>query len=164
MIKIGQGVDVHAFHNSGEQQQYVILAGVAIEHTHSLLAHSDGDVVLHALADALLGALALGDIGQHFPDTDAAHAGLDSRVLLRYVYGKIQAAGYKLGNADITIMCERPKIAPHNEAMRTNIANDLQTTIDNISVKATTTEKLGFTGRQEGVMVNAVVLLTKNEH
>ncbi|WLP95648.1 2-C-methyl-D-erythritol 2,4-cyclodiphosphate synthase [Psychrobacter sp. M13] len=164
MIKIGQGVDVHAFHNNGEQQQYVILAGVAIEHTHSLLAHSDGDVVLHALADALLGALALGDIGQHFPDTDAAHAGLDSRVLLRYVYGKIQAAGYKLGNADITIMCERPKIAPHNEAMRTNIANDLQTTIDNISVKATTTEKLGFTGRQEGVMVNAVVLLVKAEH
>ena len=164
MIKIGQGVDVHAFHNNGEQQQYVILAGVAIEHTHSLLAHSDGDVVLHALADALLGALALGDIGQHFPDTDAAHAGLDSRVLLRYVYGKIQAAGYKLGNADITIMCERPKIAPHNEAMRTNIANDLQTTIDNISVKATTTEKLGFTGRQEGVMVNAMVLLIKNEH
>ncbi len=164
MIKIGQGVDVHAFHNNGEQQQYVILAGVAIEHTHSLLAHSDGDVVLHALADALLGALALGDIGQHFPDTDAAHAGLDSRVLLRYVYGKIQAVGYKLGNADITIMCERPKIAPHNEAMRTNIANDLQTTIDNISVKATTTEKLGFTGRQEGVMVNAVVLLVKAEH
>ncbi|MDN5566418.1 MAG: 2-C-methyl-D-erythritol 2,4-cyclodiphosphate synthase [Psychrobacter sp.] len=164
MIKIGQGVDVHAFHNNGEQQQYVILAGVAIEHTHSLLAHSDGDVVLHALADALLGALALGDIGQHFPDTDAAHAGLDSRVLLRYVYSKIQAVGYKLGNVDITIMCERPKIAPYNEAMRTNIASDLQTTIDNISVKATTTEKLGFTGRQEGIMVNAVVLLIKNEH
>ena len=159
MIKIGQGIDVHAFHNNGEQQQYVTLAGVAIEHTHSLLAHSDGDVVLHALADALLGALALGDIGQHFPDTDSTNAGLDSRVLLRYVYGKIVEAGYKLGNADITIMCERPKISPFNEAMRANIASDLQTNISNVSVKATTTEKLGFTGRQEGIMANAVVLL-----
>jgi len=124
MIKIGQGIDVHAFHNNGEQQ-YVVLAGVHIEHSHSLLAHSDGDVVLHALADALLGALAMGDIGQHFPDTDANNAGLDSRVLLRYVYGKILEAGYMLGNADITIMCERPKIAPYNQAMRDNIAADL---------------------------------------
>ena len=162
MIKIGQGIDVHAFHNTGEQKQYVVLAGVHIEHTHSLLAHSDGDVVLHALADALLGALALGDIGQHFPDTDAAHAGLDSRVLLRYVYGKVLAAGYKLGNADITIMCERPKIAPYNQAMRDSIASDLQTVVGNISIKATTTEKLGFTGRQEGIMANAVVLLVPN--
>lgn len=159
MIKIGQGIDVHAFHNNGEQQQYVILAGVPFAHTHSLLAHSDGDVVLHALADALLGALALGDIGQHFPDTDSANAGLDSRVLLRYVYGKILAAGYKLGNADITVMCERPKLAPHSQAMRDNIASDLQTDISHISVKATTTEKLGFTGRQEGIMASAVVLL-----
>lgn len=162
MIKIGQGIDVHAFHNTGEQQQYVILAGVPIEHTHSLLAHSDGDVVLHALADALLGALALGDIGQHFPDTDAAHAGLDSRILLRYVYGKVQAAGYTLGNADITVMCERPKLAPYNLAMRENIASDLQTAVSNVSIKATTTEKLGFTGRQEGIMANAVVLLVPN--
>ena len=160
MIKIGQGIDVHAFHNNGQQQQYVILAGVPIEHTHSLLAHSDGDVVLHALADALLGALALGDIGQHFPDTDANNAGLDSRVLLRYVYGKILEAGYMLGNADITIMCERPKIAPYNQAMRDNIAADLQVDVSNISVKATTSEKLGFTGRQEGIMASAVVLLT----
>ncbi len=159
MIKIGQGIDVHAFHNNGQQRQFVMLAGVAIEHSHSLLAHSDGDVVLHALADALLGALALGDIGQHFPDTDAAHENLDSRVLLRYIYGKILSAGYTLGNADITIVCERPKIAPYNEAMRTNIASDLETAIGNISVKATTTEKLGFTGRQEGIMANAVVLL-----
>lgn len=163
MIKIGQGIDVHAFHNNGEQQQYVILAGVPIEHTHSLLAHSDGDVVLHALADALLGALALGDIGQHFPDTDAAHAGLDSRVLLRYVYRKIVDAGYKIGNADITVMCERPKLAPHNQAMRANIASDLQTDISNVSIKATTTEKLGFTGRQEGIMASAVVLLLTAE-
>lgn len=117
---------------------------------------------MHALADALLGALALGDIGQHFPDTDAAHAGLDSRVLLRYVYSKVQEAGYSLGNADITVMCERPKLAPHNPAMRANIASDLQTDISNISVKATTTEKLGFTGRQEGIMANAVVLLVPN--
>lgn len=159
MIKIGQGIDVHAFHNNGEQQQYVILAGVPIEHTHSLLAHSDGDVVLHALADALLGALAMGDIGQHFPDTDSAHAGLDSRVLLRYVYRKIVDAGYKIGNADITVMCERPKLAPHSQAMRDNIASDLQTDVSNISVKATTTEKLGFAGRQEGIMASAVVLL-----
>ena len=160
MIKIGQGIDVHAFHNNGEQQQYVVLAGVHIEHSHSLLAHSDGDVVLHALADALLGALAMGDIGQHFPDTDANNAGLDSRVLLRYVYGKILEAGYMLGNADITIMCERPKIAPYNQAMRDNIAADLQVDVGNISVKATTSEKLGFTGRQEGIMASAVVLLT----
>ena len=116
-------------------------------------------MVLHALADALLGALALGDIGQHFPDTDAAHAGLDSRVLLRYVYSKIVDAGYKIGNADITVMCERPKLAPHNQAMRDNIASDLQTDVSNISVKATTTEKLGFAGRQEGIMASAVVLL-----
>ena len=163
MIKIGQGIDVHAFHNNGEQQQYVILAGVPIEHTHSLLAHSDGDVVLHALADALLGALAMGDIGQHFPDTDSAHAGLDSRVLLRYVYSKIVDAGYKVGNADITVMCERPKLAPHNQAMRDNIASDLQTDISNVSIKATTTEKLGFTGRQEGIMASAVVLLLAAE-
>lgn len=161
MIKIGQGIDVHAFHNNGQAKQSVILAGVEIEHTHSLLAHSDGDVVVHALADALLGALALGDIGQHFPDTDAANAGLDSRVLLRHVYSLVTSAGYKLGNADITIMCERPKISPHNAPMRENIATDLTTDIGNISIKATTTEKLGFTGRQEGIMASAVVLLMK---
>ena len=160
MVRIGQGMDVHAFHNTGEQQQYVVLAGVPIEHTHSLLAHSDGDVVLHALADALLGAVALGDIGQHFPDTDVAPAGLDSRVLLRYVYQKVQEAGYVLGNADITVMCERPKLAPFSQAMRENIANDLQTDISRISIKATTSEKLGFTGRQEGILCSAVVLLT----
>ena len=160
MIRIGQGMDVHAFHNNGEQQQYVVLAGVPIEHTHSLQAHSDGDVVLHALADALLGAVALGDIGQHFPDTDVAHAGLDSRVLLRYVYQKVQEAGYALGNADITVMCERPKLAPYSQAMRENIASDLQTDISCISIKATTSEKLGFTGRHEGILCSAVVLLT----
>ena len=161
MIKIGQGIDVHAFHNNGQPNQSVILAGVEIEHTHSLLAHSDGDVVVHALADALLGALALGDIGQHFPDTDETNAGLDSRILLRHVYQLVTGAGYKLSNADITVMCERPKLAPHNTAMRQNLAKDLSTSISNISIKATTTEKLGFTGRQEGIMASAVVLLVK---
>ncbi len=161
MIRIGQGIDVHAFHNNGKDTQYVTLAGVHIEHPLSLLAHSDGDVVLHALADALLGALALGDIGQHFPDTDAAYAGADSRVLLKQVYGLIQDRGYRLINADITVMCERPKLAPHNQNMRQNIADDLETAIENISIKATTTEKLGFTGRQEGIMASAVVLLGK---
>lgn len=160
-IKIGQGVDVHAFYDNGEPEQFVTLAGLTIPHKMSLKAHSDGDVVLHALADALLSALAMGDIGQHFPDTDEAHAGLDSRVLLRHVYGLIKQAGYELGNADITIMCERPKILPHRQAMQQNIATDLSVDISNISVKATTTEKLGFTGRQEGIMVTAVVLLYK---
>lgn len=167
MIRIGQGIDVHAFYtkelDADETHQHVTLAGVEIEHTHSLLAHSDGDVVLHALADALLGALALGDIGQHFPDTDEAHAGLDSRVLLRHVYALIKQKGYQLVNADITVMCERPKLAKHNLAMRTNIAKDLETTLEAISVKATTTEKLGFTGRQEGIMASAVVLLSKQD-
>lgn len=162
MIRIGQGIDVHAFHNNGQEKQFVKLAGVAIEHTHSLLAHSDGDVVLHALSDALLGAMAMGDIGQHFPDTDEANAGIDSRILLRYIYGLVTKAGYQLSNADITVMCERPKLAPFNQAMRENIAADLQTSIDNISVKATTSEKLGFTGRQEGIMASAVVLLVKS--
>lgn len=169
MIRIGQGIDVHAFYDksveSGNQdsaaKQFVTLAGVQIEHSHSLLAHSDGDVILHALADALLGALALGDIGQHFPDTDDANEGLNSRVLLRHVYDLIQQKGYKLINADITVACERPKLAKHNLAMRTNIAQDLDTEVDNISVKATTTEKLGFTGRQEGILCSAVVLVSK---
>ena len=164
MIKIGQGIDVHAFYDNGEQQQHVVLAGVPIEHSHSLLAHSDGDVVLHALCDAMLGALALGDIGQHFPDTDDANAGIDSRILLRHIYSLITQAGYELGNADITVMCERPKLAAHNLAMRENIAADLQTDIANISIKATTSEKLGFTGRQEGIMASAVVLLLRSDN
>lgn len=154
-IRIGQGLDVHAF----EAGEHVILAGVKIPHTHALKAHSDGDVVLHALADALLGALSLGDIGQHFPDTDNNYKGADSRVLLRHVYGLIQSKGYVLMNADITVACEKPKLAMHNVAMRSNIASDLNVDIDQISVKATTTEKLGFTGRQEGIFASAIVLL-----
>ena len=154
-LRIGQGLDVHAF-GVGD---FVTLGGVQIPHTHGLIAHSDGDVLLHALSDALLGALALGDIGRHFPDTDAAYRGADSRVLLRHVYQLVQAQGYALVNADITVACERPKLAPHNLAIRQTIAADLACSIDQISVKATTTEKLGFTGRQEGILVSAVVLL-----
>lgn len=156
-LRIGQGLDVHAF-GVGE---FVTLGGVRIPHTHGLVAHSDGDVLLHALSDALLGALALGDIGRHFPDTDASYKGADSRVLLRHVYQLIQAQGYALVNADITVACERPKLAPHNLVIRQTIAADLACAVDQISVKATTTEKLGFTGRQEGVLVSAVVLLGK---
>lgn len=157
MLRIGQGLDVHAF----EAGDFVTLAGVKIPHNQGLKAHSDGDVVLHALSDALLGALALGDIGQHFPDTDPTYKGADSRVLLRAVYQLILAQGYELINADITVACERPKLAPHNLAMRENIALDLDSKLDHISVKATTTEKLGFTGRQEGIFASAIVLLQK---
>lgn len=156
-IRIGQGLDVHAF----EQGSFVTLAGIKIAHTHGLKAHSDGDVILHALSDALLGALALGDIGQHFPDTDENYKGADSRVLLRHVYALIQQRGFQLINTDITVACERPKLAPHNLAMRTCIAEDLATTVDRISIKATTTEQLGFTGRKEGILASAVVLLGK---
>ncbi|MBC7751072.1 MAG: 2-C-methyl-D-erythritol 2,4-cyclodiphosphate synthase [Candidatus Saccharibacteria bacterium] len=161
-LRIGQGLDVHAFGNAEQgEPSFVTLAGVRIPHSHILLAHSDGDVVLHALSDALLGALALGDIGQHFPDTDASYKGADSRVLLRRVYKIIQERGFILVNADITVACERPKLALHNLAMRQNVADDLGVTIDRVSVKATTTEKLGFTGRQEGILAQAVVLLTR---
>ncbi|MEB3766308.1 2-C-methyl-D-erythritol 2,4-cyclodiphosphate synthase [Acinetobacter sp. MD2] len=154
-LRIGQGMDVHAF----ETGDFVTLAGVRIPHTHGLKAHSDGDVVLHALADALLGAVALGDIGQHFPDTDPEFKGADSKKLLQHVYQLIQAKGYQLNNADITVACERPKLAPHNLVMRQSIADALQVELDQISMKATTTEKLGFTGRQEGILATATVLL-----
>ena len=159
MIRIGQGLDVHAF----EEGDFVTLAGVKIPHTHGLKAHSDGDVILHALSDALLGALALGDIGQHFPDTDPEFKGADSRVLLRHVYTLIQDRGYELQNADITVACERPKLAPHNLEMRQNIADDLDVELTQVSVKATTTEKLGFAGREEGIAAKSVVLLKKFE-
>ena len=155
-IRIGQGMDVHAF----EDGSYVTLAGIQIPHTHGLKAHSDGDVVLHALCDALLGALALGDIGQHFPDTDAAIKGADSRNLLKHVYQLIKDRGYVLANADITVACERPKLAIHNLAMRQSIADVMDLDVTQISIKATTTEKLGFTGRQEGILSTATVLVT----
>ena len=159
MIRIGQGIDVHAFVNDGTENQFVTLGGVKIPHTHSLLAHSDGDVVLHALCDALLGALALGDIGQFFPDTDARFRNIDSTILLNQVYQFIQSKGFTLINADITIMAERPKLLPYRAEIQSRIAGVMGCAVDQISVKATTTEKLGFTGRQEGIMVSCVVLL-----
>lgn len=157
MIRVGQGYDVHRFKDGGE----VILGGVKIPYEQGLEAHSDGDVVLHALSDAILGAAAMGDIGKHFPDTDPAFKGADSRVLLRHVYGVVQQKGYKLVNADITIIAQAPKMSPHTAEMCRNIADDLQVDVDCINVKATTTEKLGFEGRKEGIAVQAVVLIEK---
>lgn len=154
-MRIGHGFDVHAFGGEGP----VTLGGVKIEYTQGLLAHSDGDVVLHALSDALLGAVALGDIGHHFPDTDAAFKGIDSRILLRKVFADVSAAGYKIGNLDITIMAQAPKMAPYINAMRQCIAEDLACQLSQVNVKATTTEKLGFVGRKEGIAAEAVVLL-----
>ena len=155
MIRVGQGYDVHRFVDQGD----VILGGVKIDYEQGLEAHSDGDVVLHALCDALLGAAALGDIGKHFPDTDPEFKGADSRVLLRHVYAIVQEKGYSLGNADITIIAQAPKMAPYIGAMCKNIAADLSVDVDCINVKATTTEKLGFEGRKEGIAVQAVVLI-----
>ena len=160
MIRIGQGIDVHAFVNDGTENQFVTLGGVKIPHTHSLLAHSDGDVVLHALCDALLGALALGDIGQFFPDTDERFRNIDSTILLNQVYQFIQSKGFALINADITIMAERPKLLPYRTEIQSRIASVMGCAIDQISVKATTTEKLGFTGRQEGILATATVLIS----
>ncbi|MGZ8187400.1 MAG: 2-C-methyl-D-erythritol 2,4-cyclodiphosphate synthase [Methylosarcina sp.] len=155
MIRVGQGYDVHRF-NEGD---HIILGGVRIPYEKGLEAHSDGDVVLHALSDALLGAAALGDIGKHFPDTDPEFKGADSRVLLRRVYDIVQKKGYRLVNADVTIIAQAPKMAPHIADMCRCIADDLKTDIDCINVKATTTEKLGFEGRKEGIAVQAVVLI-----
>ncbi len=153
--RIGHGIDVHRF---GEGSQ-VTLGGVVIAHDQGLIAHSDGDVALHALADALLGALALGDIGKHFPDTDAAYSGADSRGLLRHVVALVARHGYVVGNADITVLAERPRLAPHITLMRERIAEDLGVAAAQVSVKATTTEKLGFVGRREGIEAHAVVML-----
>lgn len=157
MIRIGHGFDVHKFGGEGP----VIIGGVAIPYEQGLVAHSDGDVALHALTDALLGAIAAGDIGRHFPDTDDEWKGADSRELLKDVYRRVKEQGYRLGNADVTIMAQAPKMAPHIDAMCAAIAEDLETDISNINVKATTTERLGFTGRKEGIATEAVVLLFK---
>ena len=154
-MRIGQGIDVHAF-GPGDQ---IVIGGVRIAHSHGVVAHSDGDVAIHALCDALLGALALGDIGTHFPPSDERWRGADSRRFLRHCVGLMHEHGHRLANADITIVCERPKIAPHADAMRANLAADLACTITQVSVKATTSEKLGFTGRGEGIAALAVVLL-----
>ncbi|MBI0094690.1 MULTISPECIES: 2-C-methyl-D-erythritol 2,4-cyclodiphosphate synthase [Gilliamella] len=156
-MRIGHGFDVHKFGGQGP----ITLGGVKIPYQYGLVAHSDGDVVLHAITDALIGALALGDIGKLFPDNDPQYKGIDSRILLRKVYSIIQNKGYELVNLDTTIIAQEPKMRGHVDQMRVNIAEDLNVHFDQISVKATTTEQLGFTGRKEGIACEAVVLLTK---
>ncbi|MDO6565792.1 2-C-methyl-D-erythritol 2,4-cyclodiphosphate synthase [Alteromonas sp. 1_MG-2023] len=156
-MRIGHGFDVHKFGGDGP----IVIGGVSIDYDQGLIAHSDGDVLLHALCDALLGAAALGDIGKHFPDTDDAYSGADSRVLLRHVMQVVNKKGYTLGNADMTIVAQAPKMATHIQAMREIIAQDCHCELDAINVKATTTEKLGYTGRKEGIAAHAVVLLEK---
>ncbi|TNH03462.1 2-C-methyl-D-erythritol 2,4-cyclodiphosphate synthase [Testudinibacter sp. TR-2022] len=158
MIRIGHGFDVHAFGGAGP----IIIGGVAIPYEKGLLAHSDGDVALHALTDALLGAVALGDIGKLFPDTDMAYQGADSRGLLREAYRQVRLQGYRVGNVDVTIIAQAPKMRPHIDAMRACIAEDLGCDVQQVNVKATTTEKLGFTGRGEGIACEAVALLLKD--
>lgn len=156
-MRIGHGFDVHKFGGEGP----ITLGGVKIPYQYGLIAHSDGDVVLHAITDALIGALALGDIGKLFPDTDSKYKGIDSRILLKEVYSIIQAKGFVLANLDTTIIAQEPKMRPYVDQMRVNIAEDLNVHYDQISVKATTTEQLGFTGRKEGIACEAVVLLIK---
>lgn len=157
MIRIGHGFDVHAFSEQGP----LIIGGVTIPYEKGFLAHSDGDVALHALTDALLGAAALGDIGKLFPDTDPAYKGANSRGLLIEAYRQVQETGYKVGNVDVTIIAQAPKMRPYIDQMRQAIAEDLACDISQVNVKATTTEKLGFTGRQEGIACEAVALLVK---
>lgn len=160
MMRIGQGYDVHRLVEGRE----LWICGIKLQHSHGLLGHSDADVAIHALCDALLGALALRDIGYHFPDTDPAYKGADSKVLLAEVMKMVRERGWELGNADLTIMAEAPKFKPHIDAMRAKLAEVMSTSIDNVSVKATTTEGLGFTGRREGIAANAVVLLTRQDN
>jgi len=158
MMRIGQGFDVHAF---GEGS-YVTLGGVRVPHHRGVLAHSDGDVAIHALCDAIFGALALGDIGQHFPPSDERWRHADSRLFLRHAAMLMAQHGYALGNADVTVICEAPKVSPHVLAMRENLAADLDCEIGRISIKATTTERLGFCGRGEGIAAQACVLLERS--
>ncbi len=159
-MRIGHGFDVHKFGGQGP----VIIGGVAIPYEQGLIAHSDGDVALHAVCDALLGAIAEGDIGRHFPDTDDKWKGANSRELLKDVYRRVRERGFVLGNVDVTIIAQAPKMAPYIESMCQVIADDLQTDIRNVNVKATTTEKLGFTGRKEGIACESVVLLFPHNH
>ena len=154
-MRIGHGYDAHRFGGG----RPLVLGGVTIPHPQGLAAHSDGDVLLHALCDALLGAAALGDIGRHFPDSSAAYAGIDSRVLLRQVVALIQGCGLRVGNVDVTVIAQAPRLAPHVEAMRANLAADLEVGLERVNVKATTTERMGFTGRGEGIAAHAVALL-----
>lgn len=156
-IRIGHGFDVHAF----AQGRKLIIGGIDIPHHLGLLGHSDADVLLHAICDALLGAAGLGDIGKHFPDSDPRYKGIDSRELLRHVAGLLRERGWATGNVDATIIAQAPKMAPHIPAMRERIAADLGATVESVNVKATTTEKLGFTGRGEGIAAEAVCLILK---
>ena len=156
-MRIGHGYDVHAF-GPGDK---IVIGGVVIPHHHGLIAHSDGDVLLHALCDALLGATALGDIGKHFPDTDMQYRNADSRALLRMVYAKVTQLGWKISNADMTIVAQAPRMANYIARMVETIAADLQCELNQVNVKATTSERLGFTGREEGIACYAVVLLEK---
>ena len=156
-IRIGQGYDVHAFGDG----DHVMIGGVRVPHERGVLAHSDGDVVLHALCDAMLGALALGDIGIHFPPSDPRWKGADSRVFLRHCNELLRERGWRVGNADVTVVCERPRVGPHAPAMRALIADELGIGMDDISVKATTSERMGFTGRGEGIAAMAACLLVR---
>ncbi len=156
-FRIGQGLDVHAFGDG----DHVMLGGVRIPHANGLAAHSDGDVALHALCDALLGAIAAGDIGQHFPPGEERWRNADSRMLLSHVYQLLTRGGWRLVNLDLTVACEQPRIGPHVDAMRRSISGVLETPLDAVSVKATTTEKLGFCGREEGIAALAVVLIAR---
>lgn len=160
MIRIGHGYDVHA---CGEGD-HVMLAGVRIPNDVGLVAHSDGDVALHALCDALLGAAGLGDIGRHFPDTDDAFRGADSRGLLRDVVSQLAQAGWTVGNVDLTVVAQRPRLSDHIEQMRDVVAQDLGVERDCVNIKATTTERLGFVGREEGIAAHAVALITSGDH
>ncbi len=154
-IRIGHGFDVHAF----VEERRLIIGGVDIPHERGLLGHSDADVLIHAVCDALLGAAGLGDIGKHFPDSDPRYKGIDSRKLLRHVAALLDERGWKVGNVDATIIAQAPKMAPHILAMRTNLAHDLSMDVSSMNVKATTTEKLGFTGREEGIAAEAICLI-----
>ena len=156
MMRIGHGYDVHAFGDG----DHVVLGGVRIDCDRGLVAHSDGDVMIHALCDALLGAAGLGDIGKHFPDTDERLSGVDSRDLLRAVVSQLDAAGWSVGNVDLTVIAQTPRLSDHVSAMQMNLARDLGVEQDCVNVKATTTERLGFVGREEGIASHAVALLT----
>ena len=156
-LRIGHGYDVHAFSDG----DHVMLGGIRVPHARGIKAHSDGDVVIHALCDAILGALALGDIGRHFPPTDEQWRGADSRQFLRHCRALALARGWVVGNADVTVVCERPRIGPHVDAIRTALASELGIDLDAVSVKATTSEGLGFTGREEGIAAQAVCLLAR---
>ncbi|MBL1261512.1 MAG: 2-C-methyl-D-erythritol 2,4-cyclodiphosphate synthase [Thiotrichaceae bacterium] len=158
-MRIGHGFDAHRF---TDDKDVVIIGGVSIPYEQGLEAHSDGDVLVHALCDALLGAAALGDIGQHFPDTDPDNKGIDSRILLRHIVALLNDKGYTLSNADITIIAQAPKMMRHIPEMRELLADDLQIAVERVNVKATTTEKMGYTGRGEGISTHAVVLLNES--